>query len=78
MSNDDSDNWKVTMPQAFTAIRADAAAKNRKQGTVVCPKCGGDPMIPGDTLCVECDRAEADADRILNGTDAVGRELPRG
>ena len=25
-----------------TAIREDAAAKNRKQGTVVCPRCGGE------------------------------------
>ena len=24
----------------------------------LCDKCAGDPMEPGDTLCVECDRNE--------------------
>ena len=23
-----------------------------------CSRCGGDPMVSGDTLCIECDRAE--------------------
>jgi hypothetical protein len=40
--DDDLDDWKVTMPKAFQAIREDAKEKNRKQGTIVCPKCGGE------------------------------------
>ena len=37
-----SDDWKVIYSKAFAAIHADAAEKNRKQGTVTCPKCGGE------------------------------------
>ena len=40
--DDDLDNWKVAMPLAFKAIREDAKQKNRKQGTVTCPRCGGE------------------------------------
>ena len=28
----------------------------------LCEKCGGDPMIQGDTLCVDCDAEERDAE----------------
>lgn len=40
--NNDLDDWKVQMPKAFQAIRADAKEKNRQRGTVKCPRCGGE------------------------------------
>lgn len=46
-----------------------------------CPKCGGDPMVPGDRLCADCDRIEREAmSRLADeyNADDFARDYPHG
>lgn len=46
-----------------------------------CLKCGGDPMIPGDVLCADCDsKLQAAIDRLADeyNADDFARDYPNG
>lgn len=69
-----------TMPDAKAILPCEHCGHTCRTDAI-CPKCGGDPMLPADRLCADCDAVEREeVSRLADeyNADDFARDYPNG